>query len=130
MAEIDLVKFNERMAEVKQEVAAKCADDSAFRASLIANPSAAIEKEYGLPAGCFKDTNFRVVEEGSDEIMIPIPPNTEDMELSAQQLEAVAGGVAFGASVAAATFAGIAVGVSVVAAGATVAQGTRAGREW
>ena len=130
MPEVDLVKFNKRMTEVKAEVAAKCADDGEFRSSLVADPAATLEKEYGLPAGSFKDTKFRVVVEGGDEIMIPTPANTEDMELSPDQLEAVAGGVAFGASVAAATFAGIAVGVSVATTAVTVAQGTRAGREW
>ncbi|GAB3224864.1 NHLP leader peptide family RiPP precursor [Spirosoma arcticum] len=78
------------------EVVQKAWEDAQFKSELMANPVAAIEKLTGqklnLPQG-----KTLVVRDQTDEttvyINLPTKPNTEDMELNEDQLEAVAGGV-------------------------------------
>ncbi|MCC5613119.1 NHLP leader peptide family RiPP precursor [Nostoc sp. CHAB 5834] len=73
----------------------KAWEDAQFKADLTANPVAAIERLTGqkvdLPQG-----KTLVVRDQTDEtavyINIPTKPNTEDVELNEDQLEAVAGG--------------------------------------
>ncbi|WP_257669654.1 NHLP leader peptide family RiPP precursor [Parapedobacter tibetensis] len=72
-------------------------EDEGFKQELIANPMAAIEKLTGervvIPEG-----KTLVVRDQTDEntiyINIPAERNFDDMELSEEQLEAVAGGSA------------------------------------
>ena len=78
------------------EIVQKAWEDAQFRSELVANPVAAIEKLTGkklnLPAG-----KTLVVRDQTDEetvyINLPAKPNTEDVELNEDQLEAVAGGI-------------------------------------
>lgn len=70
-------------------------ENAEFKSELVANPVAAIEKLTGqklnLPEG--KTLVVRdQTEEGTVYINIPAKPNTEDVELNEDQLEAVAGG--------------------------------------
>jgi len=79
--------------ELEQRVIQKSQEDSAFRASLLADPKAAIEQELGtsLPAG----VQVSVVEESSNAFYLVIPQASQGGaggELSDQDLEAVAGG--------------------------------------
>lgn len=77
------------------EVVQKAWEDAQFRSGLTANPAAAIEELTGqklnLPEG-----KTLLVRDQTDEstvyINIPAKPNTEDVELNEDQLEAVAGG--------------------------------------
>lgn len=77
------------------EIVQKAWEDSQFKSELVANPVAAIEKLTGqklnLPQG-----KTLVVRDQTDEstvyINLPAKPNTEDLELNEDQLEAVAGG--------------------------------------
>lgn len=81
--------------ELLQKVISKAWEDDAFKQELIANPLDAIEKATGrrinLPEGktlIVKDqTNSSTV-----YINIPAQPSIESLELSEEQLEAVAGG--------------------------------------
>lgn len=78
------------------EIVHKAWEDAQFKSELVADPAAAIEKLTGqklnLPQG-----KTLVVRDQTDEqtvyINIPAKPNTEDVELNEDQLEAVAGGI-------------------------------------
>ena len=115
-------KIHERLQEVKNEIAAKAAQDPDFRSALIDNPQAAIEAEYSLEEGALGGTTLSVVEEAPDSILIPIPPDMSEVELTDEQLDKVAGGFAFIAITTAV--------IGAVGAAAGVAQKTRAGRQW
>lgn len=71
----------------------KAQQDAEFKQRLIANPVAALEdftgKELTLPEG-----KTLVVRDQTDEstVYFNIPPNPNDMELTDEQLEVVAGG--------------------------------------
>ena len=77
------------------EIVQKAWDDAQFKSELVANPVATIEKLTGqtlnLPEG-----KTLVVRDQTDEstvyINLPAKPNTEDVELNEDQLEAMAGG--------------------------------------
>lgn len=77
------------------EIVRKAWEDAQFKNELMANPVAAIEKLTGqklnLPQG-----KTLVVRDQTNEttvyINLPAKPNTEDVELNEDQLEAVAGG--------------------------------------
>lgn len=78
------------------EIVQKAWEDAQFKADLMANPVETIEKATGqklnLPHG-----KTLVVRDQTDEatvyINLPAKPNTEDVELNEDQLEAVAGGI-------------------------------------
>ncbi|MCK8496022.1 NHLP leader peptide family RiPP precursor [Spirosoma sp. RP8] len=88
------MKFTQEQ-KLYAEIVHKAWDDAQFKAELIANPVAAIEKLTGqkisLPQG-----KTLVVSNQTDAstvyINIPAKPNTEDVELNEDQLEAVSGG--------------------------------------
>ncbi|KAB7725719.1 NHLP leader peptide family natural product precursor [Rudanella paleaurantiibacter] len=77
------------------EIVQKAWEDAQFMSELMASPVAAIEKLTGqklnLPEG-----KTLVVRDQTDQstvyINLPAKPNTEDLELNEEQLEAVAGG--------------------------------------
>ena len=110
-----------RMEEVKREIALKSAQNAAFRRDLMSNPAATIEKEYGLSGGSLGKLKISVVEESADNIVIPIPPSLENVQLTDEQLEAVAGGAAF---------VGALVGTIVAAAVSVASAQIASGRRW
>lgn len=79
-----------------QTVINKAWEDDSYRASLVANPNQAIQNLTGLqvPAGVnlvFNDQTDASI----SFINIPPKPNPDDMELTDEQLEQVAGGEFF-----------------------------------
>ena len=79
--------------DLKALVAAKATHDAAFRAEVLANPRAAIEKLFGidLPA----HVKLQAIEEPADTHVVVVPRAAAvapDGELSDDDLEAVAGG--------------------------------------
>jgi len=123
----DAQAIQERFNEVKVEIAQKCAEDNDFREALLSDTNGTIEEEYGLEKGALKDMEIVIAPEDNNKIVIAIPGDTSEMELSDDELDQVAGGFAFS----------VALTVGVIAAGATVAvgtgtivQNTRAGRSW
>ncbi len=113
-------KVAERIAKVKEEVALQAMQDDDFRAALLKDPKAALAAEYGLDQSFFAGFSLRVEVEKPDEVLLVIPGKAADEELSDDQLEAVAGGAAFVGGVAA----------TLIVGAATIAQQTRAGRNW
>lgn len=122
MSKTDIISITRRLEEVKKEIASKAGQDAAFRASLLNDANGSIETEYGLPKGALSKLSIKIVEEGPNTIVVPIPPNRSSMELTDDQLEAVAGGLAFSVAVT-----GIVIGGAVTVAGHTAAYGVRRG---
>lgn len=84
---------NSETTKVFQEVINKAWDDDSYRAQLIAEPAVAIKSAtgYEVPAGA----KIVVVDETDPSVVhfhLPPEPNFDDMELTDEQLEAVAGG--------------------------------------
>ena len=75
--------------QIREAVATKAGVDADFRTSLLDNPRGAIEGLIGssLPG----DVSVNIVEDSDSSVTISIPPLASE-ELSADQLEAVAGG--------------------------------------
>lgn len=123
--------FIERLEKVKVEVAQQCVSDPEFREQFIANPSRALEEEYGLEEGQLGSVNFSVVEEKEGDFTFVLPPASKEGELTEEELEMVAGGFGFigfagAVKVATLVIGGVKAGASV----AGVVQNTRAGRRW
>ena len=104
-----------------QIVINKAWEDDEFRAKMVANPKGNIHKLTGLKIPSEVDLIFNDQTDNSKTyINIPPKPNFDDMELSDEQLEIVAGGeVMFGAFTLA-----VALGVT---AGAAVVGGAAGG---
>jgi Nitrile hydratase, alpha chain len=80
-------------AEVERRLVERSLQDEDFRQRLLEDPKGAVEQEFGgrLP----EDVEVRVAEESADTIYLVLPsasPLGEGVELSDQELEAVAGG--------------------------------------
>jgi hypothetical protein len=84
----------EKMKLVKQEVYDKCFSDSDFRNDLLLEPHKTLEEFYELEAGTLDTLKFDFPVE-DERMVIPIPPDLGEMELSDEQLDQVAGGAAF-----------------------------------
>lgn len=87
--------MEQRKQEIIQTVISKAWEDSNFRKELIADPVAAIERLSGvkivLPEG-----KTLVIADQTDKskvyLNIPAEPEMENMELTEEQLESIAGG--------------------------------------
>ena len=82
-------------AQMESRLVQRSIEDEAFRQRLIEDPKAAVEEELGrqLPEG----VRVVAVEETSDTIYLVLPSTStagrEDVALSDQELQSVAGGV-------------------------------------
>jgi len=78
------------MSDARIKLIEKAMKDPAFRAKLIADPKAAIEKELGrkLPDG----VTVRVVEDAPNAVHLVLPPAPAKGQLTDAELETAAGG--------------------------------------
>ncbi|MFN4127532.1 NHLP leader peptide family RiPP precursor [Pannonibacter indicus] len=81
--------------ELEAAIQSKAAEDSAFRAALLANPATALEAAFAIAAQ--PGVSIRVIEEKPGEVALVLPAGAG--ELSGKDLEAVAGGYAVNAQV-------------------------------
>ena len=92
---MELTAKQKKSQELLQTIITKAWEDETFKQELIKNPIDAIEKATGdcinLPEG-----KTIIVKDQTDEsvvyINIPAEPKMEDLELSEEQLEVIAGG--------------------------------------
>ena len=80
------------MSDAQSKLIEKAMQDPAFRAKLVADPKAVIEKELGrkLPDG----VSVRVLEDSASAVHLVLPPAPAKGQLSDAELESVAGGAA------------------------------------
>ena len=115
------MSIEERFKEVKEEIATRSVQDSAYREKLLEDPQTTIEQEYGLEAGSLKDVNLRIIVESPGSVVIPVPPDFSEMQLTDEQLDQVAGGAAF---------IGIPNSISVITCYPQPTTPTSTGRSW
>lgn len=79
-------------ADLEQRIVSKAMIDPAFRAALLSDPKAAIEKETGVSLP--DNVRVQVVEQSKDllNLVLPMDESSGSAELSDKELEAVAGG--------------------------------------
>jgi len=116
----------EKMRLVKQEVFDKCFSDSDFRNDLLLEPHKTLEEFYELEAGTLATLKFDFPVE-DERMVIPIPPDLGEMELTDEQLDQVAGGAAFIGIVAVGT---IKIAGSAFMIGVALNENSPADRKW
>ena len=104
--------------KLRQAVATQAIKDPDFLEALKSDPKKALSEFTGSD---FSGVNVQVVEEDGDSLVLPIPKVSAD--LSADQLEAVAGGAFFCMTAAAVGATAACVGASAGVAGTTYAIG-------
>ncbi len=87
--------MEQRKQEIIQTVISKAWEDSNFRKELIADPVTAIEKLSGIKI-VLPEGKTLVIADQTDKskvyLTIPAEPEMENMELTEEQLESIAGG--------------------------------------
>jgi hypothetical protein len=81
---------------LEARLVARAWQDDEFKQELLNNPRAAFKREFGDKISFYEDADIRVIEETYNTFCLVIPkkPNISTEELSEDQLEAVAGGIA------------------------------------
>ncbi len=90
-----LVEKHKEAQEVMNNVITKCWKNETFKKNLVASPIATIEKFTGKPVHIPKDKELVVIDQTDNRYIyfnIPSESNLEEMELTDEQLELVAGG--------------------------------------
>ncbi|MEW7281255.1 NHLP leader peptide family RiPP precursor [Aquimarina sp. 2201CG1-2-11] len=91
-----LTEQQQKSHEFMNSLISKCWEDASFKQELINNPEATIEKFAGQPITLAEGKKLVVVDQTNDKnvyINIPAEPNLDELELTDEQLELVAGGV-------------------------------------
>lgn len=112
----------QELFRIRAAIAAEAVKNPDFLAALKSSPSEAISSFTGVD---FSHVVINVVEEDGDTLTLPIPKISEN--LSAEQLEAVAGGAFFVATAATVSTVAGAVGGAAAVTGATYATGKSSG---
>jgi hypothetical protein len=110
---MELNKEN-RDQELYNSIINKCWEDASFTQKLVANPSQTISDTFGSKFTAPKGKKLVVLDQTNSSVIninIPAMPAIEDLELTDEQLEAVAGGgtpIVYGIAVGVALLAGAA----------------------
>lgn len=113
---MEYTKKIEQAQEVMNNIASKCWEDESFKQELIASPVETLERFTGQPVELAEGTTLIVNDQTDPNYMyfnIPPKPNLDDLELSDEELETVAGGD---------MFTGFCIGVAIVGAIYTIAK--------
>ena len=92
---MELTAVQKKSQELLQTIITKAWEDESFKQELIANPIKAIEKVTGERINLPEGKTLIVKDQTDDSVVyinIPAEPNMEDLELSEEQLEVIAGG--------------------------------------
>ena len=90
-----LSKEQQAASEVMNSIISKCWEDEDFKSQLVANPAKAIESFIGKPTNIPEGRKLVVVDQSNDSNIyfnIPAKRNMDDLEMTDEQLEMVAGG--------------------------------------
>ena len=90
-----LTAAQQKWQELLQTIITKSWEDEFFKQELIANPIDAIEKATGERINLPEGKTLFVKDQTDDSVVyinIPAEPHMENLELSEEQLEAIAGG--------------------------------------
>lgn len=82
--------------ELRNSLIMKCWEDETFKNELISNPIDTIEKFIGKPINLPKGQELVIVDQEDKQnvyLNIPAKPNLDNIELTDEQLEMVAGGL-------------------------------------
>lgn len=105
----------EKGQELMQELISRSWENENFKQRLIENPAAVIEEVTGRPVHLPEGKRIVVQDQSNDNVVyinIPAQPNLDELELTDEQLEKVAGGLAISAGIAL-----VALGVAAYGAG-------------
>lgn len=102
------IQDQEKGAELMQTLVQKAWESATFKEQLIKNPVATIEQVTGKELTLRNDKKIVVEDQSSDSVIyfnIPAKVNIDELELTEEQLELVAGGISpavigFGAAIA------------------------------
>ncbi|MEW7281256.1 class IIb bacteriocin, lactobin A/cerein 7B family [Aquimarina sp. 2201CG1-2-11] len=93
---MNFTEKQQKIQEITNDLFSKCWEDAAFKNELVANPQTALEQFIGQPLSLKNDQKL-VIEDQTNEnhiyLNIPAEPNLDELELTEEQLELVAGGV-------------------------------------
>lgn len=107
------IEQQEKGVNLVQTLAQKAWENAEFKKQLIDNPVATIQEVTGKDLSDLKEKKIVVVDQTDEDIVyinIPAKPRLDELELTEEQLELIAGGAT---PVAVAYVAGVAVGVGV-----------------
>ena len=94
---MQLTKQQQKMQELQNTVIAKCWEDDSFKANFLANPISAIKDLTGETLRTPDGKKLVVVDQTDNSMIyfnIPAMPDLDNLELTDEQLELVAGGIA------------------------------------
>ena len=92
---MELTAAQKKSQDLLQTIIIKSWEDASFKQELITNPIDAIEKATGERINLPEGKTLIVKDQTDDSVVyinIPAEPNMEDLELSEEQLEVIAGG--------------------------------------
>jgi len=90
---IELIKMAEKNKRkvMEKKIIEKARTDKAFKKELLENPAGALKKLFGfdIPA----NIKISVLEEKTDHLYVVLPVNPDDIELPADMVKKIAGGI-------------------------------------
>lgn len=93
---MQLVEQQQKAQELMNSIIMKCWEDENFKQELISSPETTLEKFIGKPINLPEGKNLVVVDQSRDSnktyLNIPSAPDFDNLQLTDEQLETIAGG--------------------------------------